>query len=92
MGASSGSLMIEIFAASMFLVFAVFGFKRNLWFVAAALIGHGIFDFVHHLLIDNPGVPRWWPSFCLAFDGILGAFWVAQLIRHPERVSFEGTT
>src|SRR5438093_12225416 len=59
MGASGRILVIEIVVASVFLLLAVVGFKRNLWIVAAALIGHGVFDFVRRLFIENPGVPRW---------------------------------
>jgi hypothetical protein len=60
-GASGRTLMIEIAVASGFLLLAVFGFKRNFWVVPVALAGHGVFDFVHHFFIDNPGVPPWWP-------------------------------
>src|SRR2546428_11168567 len=90
MGASRRTLIIEIVVASGFLLFAVLGFKRNLWLVAAALVGHGVFDFVHGLFIDNPGVPPWWPGFCSAFDALLGGLLAVRLIRHPERVSFDG--
>lgn len=89
MGASRHILSIEIVVAGGFLLVAVLGYRRNLWLVAAALIGHGIFDYVHRFFIDNPGVPHWWPGFCLAFDVFLGAFLTVRLIRHPERVSFE---
>ena len=71
MGACGPTLLIEIAAASVFLLFAVLGFRKNPWLVSAAIVGHGIFDFLHHLLIENPGVPSWWPGFCLAFDVIL---------------------
>src|SRR4029077_11222782 len=90
MAASRRTLVVESVVAGIFLLFAVIGFKRNLWFVVVALIGHGMFDFVHHFFIDNPGVPHWWPGFCLAFDALLGAFLAVRLIRHPEHVSFEG--
>jgi hypothetical protein len=90
MGASSRTLLAEIAVASGFLLVAVLGFKRNIWLVVAALVGHGSFDFVHHRYIDNPGVPHWWPGFCLAFDALLGVFLAVRLIEHPERVSFEG--
>lgn len=53
MGASGWTILIEVLAASGFLLFAVHGFSRNLWFVVAAIVGRGIFDFVHHLLIEN---------------------------------------
>jgi hypothetical protein len=89
MGAFRRTLIIESATASGFLLVAVLGFRRSLWLVVAALVGHGVFDFVHHFFIDNPGVPHWWPGFCLAFDVLVGAFLTVRLIRHPERVSFE---
>jgi hypothetical protein len=89
MGASTRTLIIESIVAGVFVLFAVLGFKGNYWLVIAALIGHGAFDFVHHFFIDNPGVPQWWPGFCLASDVVFGAFLTVRLIRHPERVSFE---
>jgi hypothetical protein len=84
MAASRRTLVVESVVAGIFLLFAVIGFKRNLWLVVVALIGHGIFDFVHHFFIDNPGVPHWWPGFCLAFDALLGVFLALRLIRHPR--------
>jgi hypothetical protein len=90
MGASKHTLTIEIVVACGFLLIAILGFRTNVWFVVAALIGHGVFDFVHRFFIDNPGVPHWWPGFCLAFDALLGVFLAVRLIRHPERASFEG--
>ena len=74
MGASGRTIAIETAVATAFLLIAVLGFKRNLWLVAAAIAGHGVFDFFHHSLIENPGVPRWWPGFCLAFDVGFGAY------------------
>jgi hypothetical protein len=84
MGASGRTLIIEIVVAGGFLLVAVLGFKGNFWLIVAALVGHGIFDFVHHSFIDNPGVPRWWPGFCLAFDALLGGFLAVRLIKHPD--------
>lgn len=81
MGASPRILLIEIVVASGFLLFAVLGFKRSLWFAVAAIVGHGFFDFVHHWFIANPGVPYWWPGFCLTFDVILGAWLAVRLLR-----------
>jgi hypothetical protein len=84
MGASSRTLIIEGAVASGFLLVAVLGFRKNFWLVIAALVGHGVFVFVHHLVIDNPGVPHWWPGFCLAFDGFLGVFLAVRLISLPD--------
>lgn len=84
MGASRRILMIEIVIAGGFFLFGVIGFKGNLWLVAVALVGHGIFDFVRPGLISNPGVPRWWPGFCMAFDVIFGGWLALQLLRRKN--------
>jgi hypothetical protein len=81
MAPSGQALAIEIVVASAFLLFAVIGYKRNLWLVAIALVGHGAFDFVHHFLIENPGVPHWWPGFCMVFDLIFGGILAVLLMR-----------
>ena len=70
--ASGGILITEIAVASGFLLLAAIGYKRSLWLVAIALVGHGVFDTVHRLLIKNPGVPHWWPGFCAVIDVIFG--------------------
>ncbi len=84
MGASAQTIWIESLVAGCFLAIAVAGFKTNLWIVVAALAGHGVFDFFHHLLIENPGVPAWWPGFCLAFDVIAGGFLGVLLIKRSD--------
>ena len=81
MAASGRTLVIEIAVASGFLLLAIIGYKKSLWLVAIALAGHGVFDIVHHLAIENPGVPHWWPGFCSAFDVILGGVLAARLLR-----------
>ena len=83
MGGSGHTLTVEILVAVGFLLAAVLGFKANFWLIVAAMIGHGVFDLVHHLFIDTPGVPQWWPGFCLAFDVTLGGWLAVHLIRHP---------
>lgn len=81
MGGSSRALIVEMMVASGFLLFAVLGFKKSLWFAVAAIVGHGVFDFAHHWFILNPGVPAWWPSFCLTFDVVLGVWLAMRLGR-----------
>lgn len=89
MGASRNTLLVEILVACGFTAVAVLGYRRSAWFVVAALVGHGVFDHFHHFVIDNPGVPQWWPGWCLAYDAIFGACLAVLLIKHPERVRFE---
>ena len=86
MGASSRALILETIFAAAFLLFAILGFKKSLWLIAAAFVAHGVFDFVHRFFINNPGVPGWWPGFCLAFDVPIGVFLAAQLARRSERI------
>lgn len=79
MGASRQVLLTEIVAATLFLAIAVWGFKKAPWLVAAGLVGHGAFDSVHHFFITNPGVPPWWPGFCLAYDVALGSWLLLRM-------------
>lgn len=80
MGTSANALPVESAVASLFLIVAAVGFKKNLWLVAAGLAGHGVFDLVHHVLIDNSGVPVWWPGFCMAYDVVAGGI-LAVLLK-----------
>ena len=80
-GSSTPALMLESVITCAFAAVAVAGFKKNLWLIAAALAGHGVVDFFHHRFIQNPGVPVWWPGFCLSFDVLAGAFLAVLLIR-----------
>jgi hypothetical protein len=81
--AMSGSipvLIAESVTMTVFLVVAFLGFKSNLWWVAAALAGHGVFDLVHGFVVHNGGMPTWWPPFCAAYDVAAGGF-LAALLR-----------
>ena len=84
MGASGRTLILEIALASGFFLFAALGFKGNLWLVAAATAGHGIFDMLRPRFIANPGVPRWWPGFCMAFDVIFGGWLALRLLQRKN--------
>lgn len=84
-GASRDSTLgIEIAIGLVFSVFAVLGFKRSMWLVAAAIAGHGVFDFfVHHALVTNRGMPVWWPGFCGTIDIVLGGWLAICLWKAP---------
>lgn len=80
MGGSTHALLVETAVATVFLAVTLVGFKHSLWLVVGALASHGIFDVFHGRLIANPGVPAWWPAFCLAYDGGAAAY-LASLLR-----------
>ena len=77
-------LLPESLIAGGFLLFGVMGFRMNLWLVVAALVGHAAFDLIHHRFIDNPGVPPWWPGFCITFRRYLGSCFGAVLVDALE--------
>lgn len=80
MGGREGALGPEIAASMIFIVLSAVGFRTSLWLVVAALAGHGLFDFVHGHVIDNPGVPAWWPMFCLSYDVSAAAYLAWRLV------------
>jgi hypothetical protein len=82
MGGSPRALALESIQLVVFTTVAILGFKSNLWWVAGGLAGHAVFDSVHGYLIANPGVPEWWPSFCLTIDGFLAI--VVGLLLHRK--------
>lgn len=81
MGGSLQALVVESLVMLVFLGATVLGFKRNLWLVVAALAAHGVFDFFHGHFISNPGVPIWWPMFCLTYDVAAAAYLAWLLFR-----------
>ena len=85
-GGSMQTLAAESLAIFVFFALAFVGFKRNAWLVVIGLIAHAIFDFVHGHIIDNSGVPTWWPGFCLAYDATAGAY-LTFLLRAKSQKS-----
>jgi hypothetical protein len=55
--------------------------RRSLWVVVAGLLAHGVFDAIHDQLITNPGVPVWWPQFCLTYDVVAAGYLASLLLR-----------
>ena len=80
MGGSMSALVAESVAIVVFGLLAVFGFKRSPWLLVIGLAGHGVFDFFHGRFIANPGVPVWWPAWCLSYD-VTAAAYLAWLLR-----------
>ena len=76
------SLPAELIAATIFIAIAIIGFRTSLWWVAAGIAGHGMFDWVvHPHLIANPGMPVFWPAFCGSIDVALGVLIAILLLR-----------
>ena len=67
MGGSMRALGLETVVMGAFTWCAVVGLGRP-WVTVGGLAAHGLFDIVHASVIDNPGVPAFWPGFCMAYD------------------------
>jgi hypothetical protein len=85
-GGSGHALVVETLVMIGFLLVAVIGFKKSLWLVVAALAAHGVFDLFHGRVVANPGVPAWWPAFCLTYD-ITAAAFLAWLLRFRSGIA-----
>jgi hypothetical protein len=83
MAGSTHALLSEAVPIALFLVTAVTGFRKALWWVVIGLVGHGLFDLLHGHLISNPGVPAWWPGWCLAYDLTAGTY-LAFLLKRSK--------
>ncbi len=81
MSGSIQALAVESVVIAGFLLVSILGFKLNLWFVVGALFAHGIFDFFHGHFMPNPGVPAWWPKFCLSYDVVAAGYLAGLLSR-----------
>ncbi len=79
------ALPLESAILAAFAAVALVGFKRNLWLVVLALFAHGALDLAHGRFTANPGVPTWWPMFCLAFDWVAAAALAWRLARPGVR-------
>ena len=84
MSESVHTVLMESLVMTGFLIAAVVGFKSSAWIVVGGLAVHGVFDVFHDSLLENSGVPIWWPAFCLAYDlGAAGG--LAWVITHRPR-------
>ena len=92
MAGATSALLVEGAVGALFVAAAVLGYKRSLWLVALALFAHGVFDYFRGPFITNPGVPAFWPDFCMAYD-VVAAAYLAGLLRmgrvrnHPPHAS-----
>jgi hypothetical protein len=80
LGASGHALVSELVIAVAFSTVAILSALHALVLVGTGIMAHGLFDLVHDVVIENSGVPIWWPNFCGSLDVLLG-LWVMILTR-----------
>jgi hypothetical protein len=86
MSGSVQTVLLESIVMTGFAIAAVVGFKSSAWIVVGALAGHGVFDALHGKVIENSGVPVWWPAWCLAYD-LGAAACLAWLIKREPKAT-----
>jgi hypothetical protein len=86
MSGSVSTVLIESIGMAAFSIAAVAGFKSSAWIVVGGLAGHGVFDALHGYVLENSGVPIWWPAFCLAYD-LGAAAGLAWVTKHRDRAT-----
>ncbi len=91
--ATTGSIRVvatELGLAVPFLVALALGYRVSIWWIAAGLAGHGLFDSIHSGVVANPGVPIWWPAFCASYDVVAAvALGAALLIARRRNAPIE---
>jgi len=80
LGGSSLALIWELVIALAFSTVAIIGALFLPTLLGIGIMAHGLFDLVHDMIIENSGVPTWWPTFCGSIDVLLG-LWVMTLTR-----------
>lgn len=66
----TSEIALHTLLATGFAVLAIIGARASAWILAAALLGHGIFDISVGWVLANPA-PGWWGPFCLGIDAVL---------------------
>jgi hypothetical protein len=84
LGGSSRALAWELVIAAAFSTIAIFGALFLPILVGIGIIAHGLFDLVHDSIIENSGVPFWWPIFCGSVDVLLGVWVIALTASRPN--------
>ena len=86
MSGSVHTVLLESVGLIAFSIAAVSGFKSSVWIVVGGLAGHGVFDFFHGQMLQNTGMPVWWPQFCGSYDLGAAAMLAWMVTRWPRRL------
>jgi multisubunit Na+/H+ antiporter MnhB subunit len=65
---------IEFNVAFLFAIAALLGLGISPWFIPAAFLAHGLWDFAHHnqARLRLVSIPQWYIPWCVIIDGIVG--------------------
>lgn len=71
-----------------FFIMAYFCAKRGFHYSGLAVLGlwiaHAAYDVYHSALVDNAGVPGWYPALCFAFDLVIVVYLFMAVTKLPH--------
>jgi hypothetical protein len=71
------TVIMNIVQAIIFLMLAYFGIKKNLYFLIAGYIMHGLWDLIYPHFADPGLLPPHYDLFCSTYDFIIGIYlWI----------------
>jgi hypothetical protein len=65
------------------------GFAGSGLLVVALWALHAAYDVYHHALVDNAGVPGWYPALCLGFDLVMVVYLAVAVAKLPKFDMFD---
>lgn len=74
-------ILAETGVALLFVAMAIAGHKINDWWTIIGFASHGLYDFFHPALLNNAGVPDWWPGFCLGIDEVIAGYLLFKVMK-----------
>ena len=76
----TAEIIVHSGIAAGFAALTIIGARASAWILAAALLGHGIFDVSVGRFLANPA-SGWWGPFCLGIDVVLALGLAVLLLR-----------
>ena len=84
-------VITEVIVATIFLLAALVGALYLPIITGIGIIVHGVFDLIYPIVINNGGVPSWWPAFCAGVDITLGAWVICLALKERDKRSVSAT-
>ena len=82
-----GAMALEFAYGLPFFILGGLCFTRGFKASGVVVVGlwglHAAYDVYHHMLVDNAGVPFWYPALCLGFDMMM-VIYLARLVRRQS--------
>lgn len=77
-GHGSNVALAELAAGTPYIlagiVFSLYKPTISEFIIGLLWLTHGTFDVIHDNVIENPGVPAWYPGLCAGYDAVVGSY------------------